>query len=213
MHLINTCPCPFLSSVPKTPVVPHNPVLPSLPQTGRAVPEKSEHSELFSQTASPARALKLLLGGLVSAETKSSKFNNENRMTQLRYTCPKLMHLRNSLDFERIYADGQRAGDDHLLIFACANDQNVNRLGLSVSRKHGSAVHRNVKRRRIREAFRCLQHDLPRSFDLIAVPRQRDDSTLQDYRNSLRTLIKKLSRRIASANESRRADNGAGADS
>jgi ribonuclease P protein component len=123
------------------------------------------------------------------------------------------MHLRSSLDFERIYADGQRAGDDHLLIFASANALNVNRLGLSVSRKHGSAVHRNVKRRRIREAFRCLQHDLPCSFDLIAVPRQRDDSTLQDYRNSLRTLIRRLSKRIAAANESRRADHGAGADS
>lgn len=139
--------------------------------------------------------------------------NDQNRMTQLRYTCPKSMHLRSSQDFERIYADGQRAGDDHLLIFASTNDLNVNRLGLSVSRKHGAAVHRNVKRRRIREAFRCLQHDLPGSFDLIAIPRQRDDSTLQDYRNSLRTLIRKLSRRIASANESRQADNGAGADS
>ena len=134
-------------------------------------------------------------------------------MTRLRYTCPKSIHLRSSQDFERIYADGQRAGDDHLLIFASPNDLGVNRLGMSVSLKHGSAVHRNVKRRRIREAFRCLQHDLPGNFDLIAVPRQRNDSTLQDYRNSLRTLIRKLARRIASANESRRANNGAGADS
>ncbi len=122
------------------------------------------------------------------------------------------MHLRSSQDFERIYAAGQRAGDGHLLIFASANDLKVNRLGLSVSRKHGSAVYRNVKRRRIREAFRCLQHDLPGSFDLIAVPRQRDDSTLQDYRNSLRTLIRKLSTRIASANESRHAENRAGSE-
>ncbi len=134
-------------------------------------------------------------------------------MTQLRYTCPKSMHLRSSRDFERIYADGQRVGDDHLLIFATANVLNVNRLGLSVSRKHGSAVHRNVKRRRIREAFRCLQHEIPNSFDLIAVPRQRDDSTLQDYRNSLRTLIRKLAKRISSAKESRQADDGAGANS
>lgn len=123
------------------------------------------------------------------------------------------MHLRSSRDFERIYADGQRVGDDHLLIFATANVLNVNRLGLSVSRKHGSAVHRNVKRRRIREAFRCLQHEIPNSFDLIAVPRQRDDSTLQDYRNSLRTLIRKLAKRISSAKESRQADDGAGANS
>ena len=133
-------------------------------------------------------------------------------MKQRRYTCPKLMHLRSPQDFERIYGDGQRAGDDHLLMFATANDLNVNRLGLSVSRKHGSAVYRNVKRRRIREAFRCLQHDLPQCFDLIAVPRQRDDSTLQDYRNSLRTLIRRLSKRIAPASETPPGDGATGTE-
>lgn len=109
------------------------------------------------------------------------------------------MHLRSVQDFDRIYAAGHRAGNDHLLIFATANSLPVNRLGLSVSRKHGSAVCRNLKRRRIREAFRLLQHDLPQSYDLIVVPRQRDDSTLQDFRNSLRTLIRQLARRMAEA--------------
>ncbi|RLT21833.1 MAG: ribonuclease P protein component [Planctomycetota bacterium] len=123
-------------------------------------------------------------------------------MNQPRYRCPKSMHLRNSQDFERIYANGQRAGDDHLLIFATANNLTVTRLGLSISRKHGSAVHRNLKRRRIREAFRRLQHDLPQSYDLIVVPRQRDDSTMQDFRNSLRTLIRKLVKRITAAQNS-----------
>ena len=123
--------------------------------------------------------------------------SHDDTMNQPRYRCPKSMHLRVSQDFERIYADGQRAGDDHLLIFATANDLKVARLGLSISRKHGSAVHRNLKRRRIREAFRRLQHDLPQSYDLIVVPRQRDDSTMQDFRNSLRTLIRKLAKRIS----------------
>lgn len=118
-------------------------------------------------------------------------------MNRPRYRCPKSMHLRIPQDFERVYAFGQRAGDDHLLIFATANSLNVARLGMSISRKHGSAVHRNLKRRRIREAFRHLQYDLPQCYDLIVVPRHRDDSTLQDFRNSLRTLIRKLAKRIS----------------
>lgn len=131
-----------------------------------------------------------------------------------RYRCPKSMHLRNSQDFDRIYAEGQRAGDDHLLIFASVNQLKVVRMGMSVSRKHGSAVLRNLKRRRIREAFRRLQHDLPQSYDLIVVPRQRDDSTMQDFRNSLRKLIRKLAKRITTAEcESNVPDpvNGSGA--
>ncbi len=111
------------------------------------------------------------------------------------------MHLRKSDDFARIYADGERAGDQYLLIFATANALNVNRLGLSISRKHGSAVVRNRKRRRIREAFRGLQYDLPKSYDLVVVPRIHDDSTLQDFRNSLRTLIRKLVKRLSAARD------------
>lgn len=109
------------------------------------------------------------------------------------------MHLQSSQDFSRIYAHGHRASDQHLLIFADSNALNINRLGLSISRKHGSAVHRNLKRRRIREAFRGLQHDLPQNFDLVVVPRQRNDSTFQDYRNSFRTLIRRLAKLIQAA--------------
>lgn len=125
--------------------------------------------------------------------------SGDDAVNQQRYRCPKSMHLRISQDFERIYADGERIGDAHLLIFATSNCLKVARLGLSISRKHGSAVQRNLKRRRIREAFRRLQHELPQSYDLIVVPRQRDDSTMQDFRNSLRTLIRKLAKRIMAA--------------
>ncbi len=111
------------------------------------------------------------------------------------------MHLCRSEDFARLYATGQRAGDQYLLIFATANALNLNRLGLSISRKHGNAVLRNRKRRLIREAFRGLQHDLPKSYDLVVVPRMRDDSTLQDFRNSLRTLIRKLAKRLSAAQD------------
>lgn len=123
------------------------------------------------------------------------------------------MHLRRLEDFEALYSSGQKAGDDHMLIFAAANQLGTNRLGLSVSKKHGSAVIRNLKRRRIREAFRRLQHDLPPGLDLIAIPRQRSDSTLQDYRNSLRTLLRKLVRRLTELERKASSSGSLGGDS
>ena len=130
-------------------------------------------------------------------------------MNALRFRDPKSMHLRRSQDFARLYADGQRAGDEHLLVFAAANELSANRLGLSISRKHGTAVRRNRKRRRIRDAFRRLQHDLPQGCDFVVVPRLREDSTLQDFRNSLRKLIRKLAKRIQTPlSESDVAENG-----
>lgn len=106
------------------------------------------------------------------------------------------MHLRRPQDFERVYESGVRSGDDHLLIYVHKNDLNVLRAGVSVSRKHGSAVHRNIKRRRLKEAFRLLQHELPHGLDLILIPRQRDDSGLTDYQASIRNLVPRLARRL-----------------
>lgn len=106
------------------------------------------------------------------------------------------VHLRRPRDFERIYAAGHKTGDDHLLLFAFPNDLAFSRFGLSVSRRHGSAVRRNKKRRRLREAFRLSQHELPQAFDFVLVPRQRDDSTLSDYQQSLKTLASRLCQRL-----------------
>lgn len=120
--------------------------------------------------------------------------NNESESSGFRLK-PE-MHLRRPQDFERVYGSGVRSGDDHLLVFVYHNDLNVIRAGVSVSRKHGSAVHRNVKRRRLKEAFRLLQQELPSGIDLILIPRQRDDSSFADYQMSIRNLVPRLARRL-----------------
>ena len=110
------------------------------------------------------------------------------------------MHVRRLQDFERIYESGLKAGDAHLLVFAMRNGLTETRLGRSVSRKHGCAVRRNLKRRQLREAFRLTQHQLPSGLDMILIPRQRDDSTLRDFQRSLRTLVERLARRLQQEN-------------
>jgi ribonuclease P protein component len=110
------------------------------------------------------------------------------------------MHLRKSEDFERVYELGKRAGDAHLLVFALANALEYSRLGMSVSRKHGPAVVRNLKRRRMREAFRLSAHQLPAGLDLVVIPRFRTDSTLDDYHRSLSQLVRQVARRLSLPN-------------
>ena len=118
-------------------------------------------------------------------------------MAQHTFRLTTAMRLRRSQDFERTYADGLRAGDAHLLVFVMPNGQPQTRAGLSVSRKHGSAVIRNRKRRLLREAFRLNQHRLPAGMDLILIPRFRTDSTLQDYARSMVQLAGQLHSRIS----------------
>lgn len=106
-------------------------------------------------------------------------------------------HLRRSEDFAALRNDGVRDGDDHLLLFAKRNQTGVTRIGFSVSRRHGSAVRRNRKRRLMREAFRLNQSQIPRGMDLLLVPRLRSDSGLAEFSQSLIRLSQRLEKRLA----------------
>lgn len=124
----------------------------------------------------------------------------ENSVT---FQLTKAQRLRTTAEFRLCYDAGVRSGDDHLLVFVRHNAAGVSRLGVSVSKKHGNAVARNRKKRLLREAFRLSQHKLPVGVDFVLVPRQRSDSTLADFSQSLVRLAEKLgdklARRVASA--------------
>mgnify|MGYP002624114614 CR=1 FL=1 len=115
-------------------------------------------------------------------------------MNELRL--PREARMRQTREFENVYAQQHRAGDQFLLVFAAANELGRTRFGLSVSRKHGSAVRRARIKRLLREAFRLSRTDLPAGLDLILIPRQGVQATVDDYRRSLRKLSAKLARRI-----------------
>lgn len=109
---------------------------------------------------------------------------------------PRTNRIRSQGDFAEIYSARQRAGDQNLLIFAVINQLNRSRLGISVSRKNGNAPRRARKKRIIREAFRQIQHQLPRGLDLIVVPRAGVEAELKQYQLSLKRLSQKLYRRL-----------------
>ena len=66
------------------------------------------------------------------------------------------------------------------------------RLGLSVSRKVGNAVHRNRIKRRLREVFRLNQSSLKTGCDLVIVPKAAAASS--DY-GSLEKAVLQLCRK------------------
>ena len=49
----------------------------------------------------------------------------------------------------------------------------------------GIAVRRNRIRRLLREAFRLMQHDFPRGYDLLIVVRPHEPLLLADYQKAL----------------------------
>lgn len=112
------------------------------------------------------------------------------------FSFPKSAHLCTSAEFARVYDGKCKASTEHLLLFALPNGLAASRIGLSVSKKNGSAVIRNLIKRRMREAFRLEQSSLPKGLDFILIPKKSSESTVTDYRDSLRSLTLRLAKRL-----------------
>lgn len=112
------------------------------------------------------------------------------------FAFPKSQHLRSGREFAAVYDAKQRVGDDVLLVYALPSASGGHRLGLSVSRRNGNAVARNRLKRRLREAFRLTQAELPGQYDLVLIPRPGRPGTVAEYRRSLAALVRRLHRRF-----------------
>ena len=109
-----------------------------------------------------------------------------------RYTFPPSRQLRKGADYEAVFGAKVRESRGPLTVYAKPNDLGHPRMGLSVSRKVGTAVRRNRIRRLLRESFRLLQHDFPRGYDLVVVVRPHEPLMLADYQRLMSGMLVRL---------------------
>ncbi len=112
----------------------------------------------------------------------------------LRFT--KSQHLRTQAEFDHVYASDAFAADDVLVVKVAAGTGEATRLGMSVSRKVGNAVMRNRWKRRIREAFRLAQHDLPGGLDIVVRPKAGAEPVGSKILLSFPALVKRAARKV-----------------
>ena len=106
--------------------------------------------------------------------------------------------LRKRAEFQRVYAEGVKVAGRHMVVFALVGSGEENRLGLTATRRVGSAVVRNRARRRVRELFRRaeLPADDPPADIVVNVRSSCAAVPWDDLERDFAECLRKISRRL-----------------
>ncbi len=80
---------------------------------------------------------------------------------------PRQRRILRSSDYQKIYSGGRKEHSNRFVLFGQVNELSYHRLGVTVSRKVGSAVVRNHIKRMFREVFRRYSAEIPNHLDLV----------------------------------------------
>ena len=79
--------------------------------------------------------------------------------------------LKNSRQFSRVYKNGVSYANRYLVMYKLENQLEMNRIGISVSKKVGNSVVRHRITRLIRESFRLNKNKFSCGYDIVVVAR------------------------------------------
>ncbi|MDP4090356.1 MAG: ribonuclease P protein component, partial [Bacillota bacterium] len=107
----------------------------------------------------------------------------------------KIERLRKNVEFRIVYRRGKSFSTDLLVLYIYKNYKNniegkdINRVGISVSKKVGKSVVRSRVKRLISESYRLNKYLLKKKFDFVFVARTAaKDKTYKEIEDSMKKL-------------------------
>ena len=80
--------------------------------------------------------------------------------------------LKKNQDFRNVYENGKSYADKYLVMYVLENNKDINRLGISASRKVGNSVVRHRFARLVRESYRLHENIFNSGLDIVVVARK-----------------------------------------
>lgn len=100
--------------------------------------------------------------------------------------------LKKNYQFRYVYNRGKSQANRHMVLYVIKNSKNINRLGISVSKKVGKSVIRSRTTRLIKESYRLNELNVKKGYDIVIIARVNiKDVPFVDVRKSLIHLLKK----------------------
>lgn len=107
----------------------------------------------------------------------------------------KLERIRKNPEFRIVYRRGKSYSNSSLVLYVFRNyrNNNINRIGISVSKKVGKSVIRSRVKRLINESYRLNKNLIKKQgYDFIFVARTASkDKSYKEIENSLKDLFRK----------------------
>ena len=84
--------------------------------------------------------------------------------------------LKKNDDFKNVYKKGKSYANKYMVMYVLKNNKEVNRIGISVSRKVGNSVVRHRVTRLVRESYRLHENIFNSGLDIVVIGRNNAKS-------------------------------------
>lgn len=79
--------------------------------------------------------------------------------------------LKSNRDFQKVFKSGKSKANKYLIMYVADNNDNRNRLGISVSKKVGNSVKRHYIKRCLKESYRLHEEMFNSGLDIVVIAR------------------------------------------
>jgi ribonuclease P protein component len=100
--------------------------------------------------------------------------------------------VRKNAEFRFIYRRGKSFSNHLLVLYVYKSRKNINRIGISVSKKVGKSVTRNRVKRLIKESYRLNNSELIKGYDLVFIARSAaSEKNYNEISDAIKNLLKR----------------------